>query len=132
MKIDPDKNVRLSSEPITFEINHLANEAHTEAFQDIFVAVITSSWDLFPSDGEIRLLSRHPFERTLSSLHTEQIGKKEYSTTLSAADFLRDLRETAILLYQSDNDTVDLFWTFKESLMHLVMVFDNPYFVMQD
>jgi len=132
MKIDPEVNLRLSCEPITFEIDRLANEAHTQAFQDIFVAVVTASRDMFPVSGQMRMRTRHPFEGTLPSMETEQVGKKEYVTTVSSADFLHKLHETALLLYQSRNDSIDLFWTLEEAPMHLMMAFDNPYFVMKD
>ncbi len=132
MKIDPDKNVRLSSEPVMFDIGRLTNEAHTEAFQDIFVAVVSANRDLFPSDGEIKLQSRHPLKGTLGTMHAVEVGKKHFETTLRVAEFLTDIRKTALMLYQSDNDTVDLLWTLNGKPLHLMMVFDNPYFVMKD
>lgn len=132
MKIDPDKNVRLSSDPIMFDIGRLANEAHTEAFQDIFVAVVSANRDLFPSGGEIKLQSRHPLKSTLGTMHTVEVGKKHFETTLRVAEFLSDLHKTALILYQSDNDTVDLHWNLGEKPLHLMMAFDNPYFVMKE
>ena len=132
MKINPEKNVRLSSKPVMFEIDRLADEAHTEAFQDIFVAVVAANRDLFSEDGEIVIQTRHPFLSELPFARTVATGKKSFSTTVRLADFLADLRQTALFLYLSNNDSMDLFWNLNGKPLHMVMAFDNPYFVMKD
>ncbi len=114
------------------DIAHLANEAHTEAFQDIFVAIITVNRDIFSPEGEIRIQSRHPFKRRLGCENTVQTGSKTFETKIRVVDFLSDLRATALFLYVSDNSTVDLYWNLGEKPLHLMMAFDNPYFVMKE
>lgn len=131
MKIDPDQSARLSSEPITFDISRLANEAHTHAFQQIFARLFESNRDLFPDYGQIRIESCHPFELSVPPHTTAQEGKRVI-TSVEVTHFFATLSDTALFLYQSRNDSIDLLWESSGKRRHLFMAFDNPYFVMKE
>jgi len=130
MNIPPERNLRLSRKPISFDLANLDAAARAEAFCDIFQSVIAKNRDMFQGANKIEVESQYLFELGSPLQQSEGLGQS-YRTVLYMLDFLADVRQTASRLWQSRNNTANIFWMNANRQYHLTIYFDNPYFILQ-
>jgi hypothetical protein len=110
--IDPSKK------PIEIDIGFLANEAHTNAFIDIFDKMISDNWLIFAEYDRVDIKAEKPLGPLAKNLN-------EPGGVVILNEKRRQIAEE---LYFTYNDNVTLWFIGAKGKKEVFVAFDSPYF----